>query len=129
MLDLIASDLFRNAVIVGTIAAVTSALVGYFVVLRAQAFAGEALTDICFAGSAGAALAGFNPLLGMLAFSLTGALGLGLLSNRARGRDVEIGMALSMATGLENRRRAEDYFGISRMIAAYEDLWESLTRA
>jgi zinc/manganese transport system permease protein len=100
MLNLLASDIFRNAVTVGTIAAMTSALVGYFVVLRAQSFAGEALTDICFAGSAGAALAGFNPLLGMLAFSLTGALGLGLLSNRVRGRDVEIGMALSMATGL-----------------------------
>jgi len=100
MLNLLASDIFGNAMTAGTIAAVTAALVGYFVVLRAQAFAGEALTDICFAGSAGSALAGFNPLLGMLVFSLTASLGLGLLSNRVRGRDVEIGMALSMATGL-----------------------------
>jgi zinc/manganese transport system permease protein len=100
MFDLIAGDLFRNAAAAGTIAAATAALVGYFLVLRAQAFAGEALTDICFAGSAGSALAGFNPLLGMLAFSLAGALGLGALSDRARGRDVEIGMTLSMATGL-----------------------------
>lgn len=100
MLGLVASDLFLNAAAAGTIAAVTAALVGYFVVLRVQAFAGEALTDICFAGSAGSALAGFNPLLGMLAFAIAGALGLGALSKQTRGRDVETGMALSMATGL-----------------------------
>ena len=35
---------------------------------------------------------------------------------------------LSMAVGLDNRRRAEENFGISRMVAAYEDLWESLGR-
>jgi glycosyltransferase involved in cell wall biosynthesis len=28
--------------------------------------------------------------------------------------------------GIENRRRAEESFGISRMVRAYEDLWESL---
>ena len=100
MLGLIASDIFWNAAAAGTVAALAASLVGYFVVLRAHAFAGEALTDICFAGSAGSALAGFNPLIGMLAFSLSAALGLGALSSRARGRDVETGMALSMATGL-----------------------------
>ncbi len=100
MLDLLGSDLFKNATTAGTIAALTAALVGYFVVLRAQAFAGEALTDICFAGSAGSALAGFNPLLGMIAFAVAGALGLGALSKRAKGHDVETGMALSMAMGL-----------------------------
>ena len=30
--------------------------------------------------------------------------------------------------GMENRRRAEENFGISRMVRAYEDLWESLVR-
>ncbi len=32
------------------------------------------------------------------------------------------------AVGLENRRRVEENFGISRTVAAYEDLWESLAR-
>jgi glycosyltransferase involved in cell wall biosynthesis len=32
----------------------------------------------------------------------------------------------SHALGMENRRRVEEYFGISRMVRAYEDLWESL---
>jgi zinc/manganese transport system permease protein len=100
MLRLVSSDIFRNAVAAGTIAAIAAALVGYFLVLRAQAFAGEALTDICFAGSTGAALAGISPLLGMLIFAFAAAFGIGALGNRTRGRDVEIGMALSMATGL-----------------------------
>jgi starch synthase (maltosyl-transferring) len=34
--------------------------------------------------------------------------------------------ALSSATGMENRRRAEQCFGIARMVKAYEDLWASL---
>jgi glycosyltransferase involved in cell wall biosynthesis len=34
--------------------------------------------------------------------------------------------ALAAATGEENRRRAEQHFAISRMVAAYENLWESL---
>jgi mannosyltransferase len=34
--------------------------------------------------------------------------------------------ALSSATGKENRRRAEQCFGIAQMVRAYEDLWESL---
>jgi glycosyltransferase involved in cell wall biosynthesis len=33
---------------------------------------------------------------------------------------------LSEMLGMENRRRAEEKFGISRMVRAYEDLWESL---
>ena len=31
--------------------------------------------------------------------------------------------------GIENRRRVEENFGISRMVQAYEDLWESLVRS
>jgi glycosyltransferase involved in cell wall biosynthesis len=34
--------------------------------------------------------------------------------------------ALSAATGMENRRRAEEHFGISQMVKTHEDLWESL---
>jgi glycosyltransferase involved in cell wall biosynthesis len=37
--------------------------------------------------------------------------------------------ALSKATGLENRRRAEQCFGIARMVRAYEELWASLAQS
>jgi glycosyltransferase involved in cell wall biosynthesis len=37
--------------------------------------------------------------------------------------------ALATATGLENRRRAEEFFGIARTVKLYEDLWASLAQA
>jgi zinc/manganese transport system permease protein len=100
MFDLVASGVFQRAFLGGTAAAVMAALVGYFLVLRAQAFAAEAFLDICFAGATGAGLLGQAPLLGMIVFSLFSALSLGALGERARGRSVEIGMVLSFALGL-----------------------------
>ena len=100
MFDLLNSDIFQNAFLGGTIAAIVAAVVGYFLVLRAQAFAAEALTDISFAGATGAILLGISSIFGMIAFSFLSALGLGVLGERARGRDVEIGMVLSFALGL-----------------------------
>jgi zinc/manganese transport system permease protein len=100
MFDLLHSDVFQKALLGGTAAAALAALVGYFLVLRVQAFAAEAFSDICFAGATGAALLGQSPLVGMIAFSLLSALSLGAMGDRARGRSVEIGMVLSFALGL-----------------------------
>ncbi len=92
--------MMANAFLGGAIVAVVAGSVGYFLVLRAQAFAAEAFTDIGFAGATGAALLGVPSLVGMIVFSLLAAAGLGILGNRVRGRDVEIGMVLSFALGL-----------------------------
>jgi len=100
MFDLLLSDVFQKALLGGTAAAAMAGVVGYFLVLRLQAFAAEAFMDICFAGATGATLLGQSPLVGMIAFSLLSALGLGALGERARGRSVEIGMVLSFALGL-----------------------------
>ncbi len=99
-LELLASDVFRNAVAAGTLSAVLAALVGYFVVLRAQAFAAEAFLDIGFAGATGAALLGLAPLAGMAAFGLGAGLGISALGKRVREHGIEIGMVLSFALGL-----------------------------
>ncbi len=100
MVRVLLSDVVRHAFVGGSIAALVAAVVGYFLVLRAQAFASEAFTDVGFAGASGAALAGVNPLFGMIVFVLIAAVGLGFLSERRRGRDVEIGMILSFALGV-----------------------------
>jgi len=100
MLQLLQYDFVQNAFLAGTIIAIMAATIGYFVVLRAQAFAGEALADIGFAGATGAAILGIGSLLGMLGLSLLAALGIGALGERVRGRDIEIGMVLSFALGL-----------------------------
>ena len=98
--ELFSSEIMMHAFIGGAIVAVVAGSVGYFLVLRAQAFAAEAFTDIGFAGATGAALLRVESLAGMIVFSLLAAAGLGILGNRVKGRDVEIGMVLSFALGL-----------------------------
>jgi zinc/manganese transport system permease protein len=93
-------DFVQNAFLAGTMAAIMAAVIGYFVVLRAQAFAGEALADTGFVGSTGAAILGISSLVGMLGLTLLVALGIGGLGERVRGRDIEIGMVLSFTLGL-----------------------------
>lgn len=100
MLELFQHEFVQNAVLVGTIVAIVAGVTGYYAVLRAQAFAAHALSHIGFAGATGAVLVGASSLLGMFAFTLLAALGMGALGERVRGRDVEIGMVLSFALGL-----------------------------
>src|SRR5437870_8225172 len=100
MFHLLQYDFVQNAFLAGSLIAIMAAIIGYFVVLRAQAFAGEALADIGFAGATGAAILGISSLLGMLGLTLLAALGIGALGERVRGRDIEIGMVLSFALGL-----------------------------
>jgi zinc/manganese transport system permease protein len=100
MFGLIQQEFVQNAFLAGTVVAIVAAVAGYFVVLRAQAFAAHALSHIGFAGATGAVLLGLSSLLGTFAFTLLAALGMGALGERVRGRDVEIGMVLSFALGL-----------------------------
>ncbi len=100
MIQLLQLEFVQNAFIAGTIVAILAAIVGYFVVLRAQAFATEALSDIGFAGATGAVLLGGSSLLGTFVFTLLAAYGIGVLGERVRGRDLEVGMVLAFALGL-----------------------------
>jgi len=100
MVDLLQHDFVQNAFLAGTLVAVVSALVGYFIVLRGQSFACEALSHIGFAGATGAALLGASSLMGMFLFTSLAALGMGALGKRLRGRDIEVGMLLSFVLGL-----------------------------
>ena len=100
MVELLQHEFVRNAFWAGTVVAILSGLVGYFVILRGQAFACEALSHVGFAGATFAALLGLPSLLGMFAFTLLAAFSMGALGNRLRGRDIEIGMVLSFVLGL-----------------------------
>ena len=51
---LLSSGPVRTAVLVGTVVAVTSAVVGVFTVIRGQSFAGHSLADVATTGGAGA---------------------------------------------------------------------------
>lgn len=100
MIELLHHQFIQYAFLSGTIIAIVCAVIGYFVVLRAQAFAAHALSHIGFAGATGAALLGVSALTGTYLFTIFAALGMGILGKRIQGRDVEIGMILSFALGL-----------------------------
>ena len=92
-------DFMRNAFAAAGVAAVVSGLVGYFLVLRGQTFAGHALGHIGFAGATGAVLIGVASLWGLLAFTVAAGVVMGLLGDRLSGRDVAIGVVLALALG------------------------------
>jgi zinc/manganese transport system permease protein len=56
--ELLRYSFMDNALAAGTIVAVLAAVVGWFMILRRQAFAGHSLSVMAFPGAAGAALAG-----------------------------------------------------------------------
>ena len=95
-----AHEFFRNAMLAGTAIALASGLVGYFVVLRAQVFAGDALSHVAFTGALAAAAAGIDIRIGLFAATITIALLLGLLSARSQPDDVEIGIMFAAILGL-----------------------------
>ncbi len=100
MIELFQQPFVQNAFLAGTLIAVVAGVIGYFVVLRSQAFAAHALSHVGFAGATGAAFLGMSSLVGMFAFTILAALGMGSLEKRIQGRDVEIGMVLSFVLGL-----------------------------
>ncbi len=82
------------------IVAVVAGLVGYFLVLRVQTFAGHALGNIGFTGATGAVLIGVSPLWGLVVVTVAGGVGMGVLGERMAQRDVAIGMVLALGLGL-----------------------------
>ncbi len=88
-----------NAFAAAGIVATLAGIVGYFLVLRGQTFAGHALSHVGFTGATGAALLGVSPIWGMIGFTLAAGIGMGALGERLAGRDVAIGVILSGALG------------------------------
>ncbi|GAC1512164.1 MAG: metal ABC transporter permease [Chloroflexota bacterium] len=94
----------HNAFLAGTLIAVVAGPVGYFVVLRGQAFAGHALAHVGFSGAAGALLIGVSPLVGLLVVNIAAALGMSLLAKEnnstVAGSAVAIGTVYTFCLGL-----------------------------
>ena len=95
-----------NALEAGTIVAAMAGVVGWFTVVRRQAFAGHTLSVMAFPGAAGALLIGLSAAAGYFLFSGLAALAIGAASgarthgNRARESAVTGAVqALGLACG------------------------------
>jgi zinc/manganese transport system permease protein len=95
-----AHEFFRNALLAGTFVALACGAVGYFVVLRAQVFAGDALSHVAFTGALAAAAAGIDTRVGLFAATIAVALVLGSIGQRASSDDVAIGIIFAWVLGL-----------------------------
>jgi zinc/manganese transport system permease protein len=93
-------DFMWNAFAAGSVAAIVSGMVGYFLVLRGQTFAGHALAHVGFTGATGAVLIGIAPLWGLVLATILAGLGMGFMGERLAQRDVAIGIVLSLSLGL-----------------------------
>jgi zinc/manganese transport system permease protein len=103
-MSIITTEMFQyefmtNAFAAAGIAAVVSGVVGFFLVMRGQTFAGHALSHIGFAGATGAGLIGLAPLWGLIGFTLAAGIAMGVLGERISNRDVAIGIVLALALG------------------------------
>ena len=97
---MLAYAFMRHAFLATAVVGVLAGAVGWFLVLRAQSFAGHALGHVGFTGATGAVLVGTAPLWGMILLTVAGGIGMGALGERLAERDVAIGMVLSLALGL-----------------------------
>jgi zinc/manganese transport system permease protein len=102
---LLAFPFMQNAMLAGTIVAVLAAVMGWFMVLRGQSFAGHTMSIVGFPGAAGAVWLGLSAATGYFAFSIAAALILATVPRSGRSRREEssvIGVlqAFALALGL-----------------------------
>ena len=100
MFDIFQYQFIQNAFAAGTCVAIVAAIMGYFLIVRGLTFAGHALPNIGFAGAAGAVLLGVDPVIGLLAFTISAAIAIGLLGKAMRERDIAVGIIMTFALGL-----------------------------
>lgn len=93
----------QKAYLAGTLVAIIAGIMGYFMVLRSQSFAGHSLANVGFAGATGAALFGIPAVVGLFLAGLCAAVGIQLLNQTGRqGRqsDIAVGAILTASLAL-----------------------------
>jgi zinc/manganese transport system permease protein len=109
---MLSHEFMRNALIAGSFVALACGTCGWFVVLRGQVFAGDALSHVAFPGALAAAAAGIDERVGLFVATIAVGVGIALLGRGAvvaRGGgagastaadDTEIGIVFTFVLGL-----------------------------
>lgn len=92
--------LVHNSLIAAAVLGVVGGVIGVFVIQRDMAFAVHGVSELSFAGAAGALLVGASVVTGSLVGSLLAALAIGLLGARARDRNSAIGVLMPFGLGM-----------------------------
>ncbi len=100
---LLAYPFMQNAMLAGTIVAVLAAVVGWFMVLRGESFAGHTMSVVGFPGAAGAVWLGLSAATGYFTFCIAAALILAAVPHSGGSRNDEssvIGVLQAFALSL-----------------------------
>jgi zinc/manganese transport system permease protein len=98
--NMLSHPFMGRAFIAGTVVAVACGVVGYFLVLRAQVFTGDALSHVAFTGALAALAFGIDLRIGLFIATVAVGLGMGLLGSGGRADDVVIGSVFVWMLGL-----------------------------
>ncbi|TME05536.1 MAG: metal ABC transporter permease [Chloroflexi bacterium] len=94
----------QNAFVAGTLVALLAGVAGYFVVLRGQSFIAHMLSQVGFPGAAAGVLVHVSPVLGLIAFCISAALGIGWMGRNLdaghRAESAAVGSILAFSLGL-----------------------------
>ncbi|MCC4909465.1 metal ABC transporter permease [Microbacterium sp. cx-59] len=93
-------ELVQNSVWAGAVLGIVGGLIGVFVLQRDMAFAVHGISELSFAGAAGALLLGFDVVTGSIVGSMIAAGLIGWLGARARDRNSIIGVLMPFGLGL-----------------------------
>ena len=93
-------SLVQNSIVAAAVLGIVGGLIGVFVMQRDMAFAVHGISELSFAGAAGALLLGANVVLGSLVGSLIAAMLIGVLGAKARDRNSIIGVLMPFGLGL-----------------------------
>jgi zinc/manganese transport system permease protein len=88
------------SLVAGALLGVVGGLIGFFVMARDLPFAVHGISELSFAGAAGALLIGADVVVGSVVGSVAAALLIGLLGARARERNSVIGVLMPFGLGL-----------------------------
>ena len=92
--------LVSHSLVAGALLGLVGGLIGFFVMARDLPFAVHGISELSFAGAAGALLIGADVVTGSIVGSLIAALLIGLLGARARERNSVIGVLMPFGLGL-----------------------------
>lgn len=131
-MEILTMDFMQRAWLAGIIVAIICPLIGSFLVLRHQSMIGDGLGHIAFAGVAGGALMGFQPVLAAALATVAGAVIIEKVRTRLRDYSDMIlalffytGMALAVVFIGMNRTTSINLSGLlfgSLMTISREDL-------
>lgn len=99
--NILAYDFLTNAFVACILSGITCGVVGSYIVARRMVFLASGITHASFGGLGIALYAGFNPLLGAVAFASLSSLGIEYASRRGRIReDSAIGIIWSVGMAI-----------------------------